>query len=152
MERVPDGIADTYWNHYARRSGSREERLQADELSWAWEFVDDAARDAPLGEVLALLDELLAHPEADPGYLGAGPLEDMLNRESIADWEQELAQRCADSALWRQAFHGAYWPDSLDLPRLAPYLRPVAARTPTSPPASKPEQKHRGRCRSRRTG
>lgn len=143
VEGQYDGVADGYRRYHLLRSGSREDRLAAGEWSWAWDAVDDAVRSAAMPVTLTLLDELLAHPEADTGYIGAGPVEDILHLDAIEDWIDELARRCRTSAVWREAVYAAVWPDEASLHRLRPYLRPLAQDAP---------QVARARTDNRKTG
>jgi hypothetical protein len=68
-----------YWNHHKlASSSSREDRLAAEGLFWAWEEVEGliAARgEQAVGLIVALADS----DDADLGYLGAGPVENLLS-------------------------------------------------------------------------
>ena len=143
MDAQYDGVADAYWRYYRLSSGSREDRLAADEWFWACDVVWDVVRSAPMPVTLTLIDELLAHPWADAGYIGAGPVEDIVNLDAAEDWDEELARRCRVSAAWRQAMYSAIEPDDVSLPHLRPYLRP------TSHDALQPAQ---AQARKRRKG
>lgn len=111
----------SYWRHHALSSGARAERLASEEHSWAWDAVEDAMDgDDPLG----LLDALLAQPEADPCYLGAGPIEDLLNANP-ARWDELLAERCRTSERWRAAMACVWVEHQSRLKKLAVYLKPV---------------------------
>jgi hypothetical protein len=71
-------IVQAYWEEYAYRQ--RGDHAHADECFWAWEWVDDAAR-VGSDDVIDLL-VALADAAADDfalGYLGAGPVEDLVN-------------------------------------------------------------------------
>lgn len=122
---------------------ARRRLARQDELFWAWEFVNDAVHDKPMPEVLLLLDDLLVHKAADPGVVGAGPLEDVLHRPDLAEWDAALATRCAESEPWRQAVYAAVYPDDLILPLLAPYLRPVVNPAPTRQAVDKRKQRRK---------
>ncbi len=122
MEAEYDVVADAYWRYYRLSTGSREERLAAEEFFWAWDAVWDAVHYAPMPVILTLVDELLTHPSADAGYIGAGPVEDILNLDNVENWDEELARRCMASAAWREAVRSAIEPDGLSLPHLRPYL------------------------------
>jgi hypothetical protein len=124
VEAQYDGVADAYWRYYRLSSGSREDRLAAKEWFWACDVVWDVVRSAPMPVTLTLLDELLAHPWADAGYIGAGPVEDILHLDAAEDWDEELARRCRVSTAWREAVSSAVEPDGVRLPHLRPYLRP----------------------------
>ena len=117
-------VADAYWRYYRLSTGSREERLAAEAFSAARDAIWDTVHYASMPVILTLVDELLAHPSADAGYIGAGPVEDILNLDGVEDWDEELARRCRTSAAWREAVYSAIEPDGLSLPHLRPYLRP----------------------------
>jgi hypothetical protein len=114
-------VVAAYWTHHRLPRGRRSERLAAAEYDWAWDFVDEAMRgdDDPL----SLLDELLGAPEADPCYLGAGPVEDLLCREP-GRWDQPMAERCARSLRWQEAVVCVWADDHVrrQLPALHQYL------------------------------
>lgn len=74
-------IVEAYWKEYElRRSANRPDRLRADDFFWAWEAVYEAGRDNP-GKSLPLLVALAdaAPDDAALAYLGAGPVEDLVN-------------------------------------------------------------------------
>jgi hypothetical protein len=74
-------IVDAYWRHYVLgNSGSRTERLAADEVVWAWEEVEEEVR-TPTPRTFELLLALAdaAKDKQSLGYLGAGPIEDLIN-------------------------------------------------------------------------
>jgi hypothetical protein len=77
---MTDEVVPTYWRHYELlASENRADRLAADELFWAWEQVDQAAKDGGPG----IVDLLVALSDAAPNdaalaYLGAGPVEDLV--------------------------------------------------------------------------
>ena len=138
-----NALADAYWRYYRLTVGSRKERLAAEEVSWARDAVWDAVHTAPMPVVLALVDQLLAHPSADAAHVGAGPVEDILHLDEVEDWDEELTRRCEASAAWREAVGSAVWPGTLSLPRHRPYLRAPVREAPS------PAQ---GRSRKRRQG
>lgn len=129
-----DEVVDAYWRLHASRGASREERRAAqDELFWAWELVDDTVHSGRQSEILELLDGLLSHPAAEPVYVGAGPLEDLLHEGEAASWDAVLASRCNSSAAWREAMDSVDWPDDAELPLLRPYLRPRVGDSAAAP-------------------
>ncbi len=136
-----DGVVDGYWRYHRLMSGSREDRLTAEEWFWAWEVVWNVVHSGPMSVTLTLLDELLAHPEADAGYIGAGPVEDILHLDALEKWDEELARRCRMSAVWREAVYSAVWPDEVSLPHLRPYLRPPTQDGPQSAQAQTAKRK-----------
>ena len=115
-------LVSAYWRHHALSSGDRAERLASQELSWAWDAVDEAMEgDDPLG----LLDALLEAPGADPGYLGAGPVGDLLAAHGPR-WQEPVALRCRTLLTWRDAL-GSVWLDEREeklVPLLAEFLPP----------------------------
>ncbi len=96
-------VVSAYWGHYRLTTGDRAERLRAEsgDHDWAWDVVENAARDGR-PDVLALFDALLAAADADPCYLGAGPLEELLIHHGAA-FDQAVADRCRRSDVWRAA-------------------------------------------------
>jgi hypothetical protein len=116
-------LVDGYWT--AARlatSGIRSERLTAKEWRWAVDEVD-AAMEQPGDSALDLLDDLMRAPGADPGYVGASALENLLTEHGpvIAD---RVADRARRDPLWREAV-GGVWLDSKlakSLHALAPFL------------------------------
>ncbi|MGZ4532054.1 MAG: hypothetical protein ACXVXP_06855 [Mycobacteriaceae bacterium] len=113
-------LVPAYWRHHELASGDRKERLASEEHFWAWEAVEEAMEgDDPL----VLLDSLLEAPGADPCYLGAGPIEDLL----VADpdrWGEAFADRCRTSPRWREAMACVFVQDRNSLKNLAVYLKP----------------------------
>jgi hypothetical protein len=75
-----DELVTTFWRHYAlSKSDARSDRLAADELFWAWEQVDQAAKEGGTGIVTLLVALSAAAPdEAARAYLGAGPVETLV--------------------------------------------------------------------------
>lgn len=69
-----------YWEHYRRfTSGVREDRVSADELLWASQFVDDAVSSGGAGVIELLCDLAAGAPDLRAlSYLGAGPVEELL--------------------------------------------------------------------------
>ena len=106
MVDVP-AVTAVYWQHYRQSKGSRPERLAAADSFWAWEAVDDVVQRGG-ADVLPLLDALLEAPGADAGYVGAGPVEDLLASDDGDRWDGLVAERCRRSAAWREAV-AAVW-------------------------------------------
>lgn len=121
------GVAAAYYERYRLRCGDRQDRLAADAFEWAVEVVDDAVeRDD--SDLLDLIDSLLNVPQSDAefiAFVGAGPLEDMLTRDTAAAWDEPIADRCRRSPAWRAAVDGVHLDDPARsrLPALMPYLR-----------------------------
>ncbi len=95
-----DELVPTYWRHYElSNSDDRADRLAADGLFWAWEKVDQAAKDGG-PEIVSLLVALAdaAPDDAARAYLGAGPVEDLvrLHRATLGT-EIEVASRQSQS-------------------------------------------------------
>lgn len=115
-----------YWHHHELSQGSREQRLAAGAEDWAWEVVESAVEESQ-SDTLTILDALLAAPEADPCYVGAGPVEQLLVEHGRA-WQEAVARRCRTSALWRRAVDCVWLAEEerRRLPLLSDYLpRPV---------------------------
>lgn len=154
----PDPLAAAHAHHQLYRastSGSRAERLAADSLWWAWEWVDRQMQD-PSGAV-ATLDLLLHIPDAADGYVAyvaAGPLEDVLVEGDPAVRE-EIALRCRQDPTWAAAAAGVWlsvqeWTRlPAELGRLVP--GPTAARPPVPPPRRRAQLPH-GRQAPRPSG
>lgn len=86
MER--NQIVDGYWQHYRWAFSADADRQKAEPSAWAWDavrqlIVGDAAEPIEDSERLALLIALAdAAPDvAALGYLGAGPIEELLGRD-----------------------------------------------------------------------
>lgn len=96
-------VIPAYRRHYELANGERQDRLRAADSLWAWETVTDAALNGSLP--MPVLDALVTDPGGDGdyrGYIGAGPLEDLL--KSHADtYAQAFAERAGTSALWGEA-------------------------------------------------
>jgi hypothetical protein len=90
------GLIDGYWKHYSLSTGSRQERLDADKWAWAWDEVEGAVMEpsANAFEILMALVESAAD-DAALAYIGAGPLEDLINLHGVqfAGQIEESARR-----------------------------------------------------------
>lgn len=107
-EGVPLAVAvERYWT-YRRLASSpvRADRLAAGEhLPYVQVFGELAALEPEVAA--STVDALLTHPEADPDYVGAGPLEDWLNATG-SEVDALLLQRFRRDARWRKALNGVY--------------------------------------------
>jgi hypothetical protein len=91
-----DELVPAYWRHYELfNSDDRAGPLAADGLFWAWEQVDQAAKDGRPGIVNLLVALSKAAPDdAARAYLGAGPVEDLVRRHrATLSAEIETASR-----------------------------------------------------------
>lgn len=115
-------LVDTYWRCVRRMSGDRAQRLAADTDFWAWEAVEEAMATGG-AEALDLLGALLDADEADPFYVGAGPLEELVLAHGVA-LEAALAERCRRVTGWREAMTAVDLDDAArtTVPLLRPYL------------------------------
>lgn len=80
-----DDLVATYWRHYRLSiSGGRGDRLNAGDDFWAWEQVEQAAKVGG-SEAIALLSKLAdaAPDEAGLAYLGAGPIEELVQLHGV---------------------------------------------------------------------
>ncbi len=115
-------LPDAYWRHYVLAfRGDRQQRLAAQELDWAEDEVHEALRDAQTAvELLVRLAEA-APDEAALAYLGAGPIEELLDSSAgdVVDGVEEAANR---SAPFRYALRCA-WFDSAVSPAVRDRLR-----------------------------
>jgi len=119
-------LAEAYYLHAELASSpDRRQRKAKGSSQWAWDAVDDLVRDGDPTQVLAVLDALVAAPRADLNYLGAGPVEDVLQLGPDA-WDAPLARRCDADERWRTAVGAAIPPNGPRWPRLSEYLRAVA--------------------------
>ena len=91
--------------------------------SWAWEAVEEAVTESD-DQVLVLLDALLEAPAADPCYLGAGPIEELLVAHGPR-WQEEVARKCRTSSTWRDALAcvSLSEPEAQQVPLLAELFR-----------------------------
>lgn len=102
------GIVAAYWRNYELSQGNRTRRLEAEaSYLWAWEAVQDALDE---NDPLSLLDAILDAENADPAYVGAGPVEDLLDRDP-EQWDAPIAERCRRSQRWRAAVAAAWLDD-----------------------------------------
>ena len=146
-----EAVVAAYWTQHRLRQGGREDRLRADEYFWAWEVVHEAVwSGAP--DVLDLLDALLEADGAEPGYFGAGPLEELLN-----SWPNKFASGIAERARrdprWREALRGVWWPRRMSEPAatilkdFAPLPRLKASSVSNARPTNRAKSVRRGRGR-----
>jgi len=122
VTRSRQALVAAYWRYHQLSAGTRKQRLAGEDLFWACEAVQDAVHDDPT-DVLDLIDALLLAPEADPGYVGAGPVEDLICQTG-SKYEAALAERCRKDAKWREAM-SCVWldePDRQKVPLLSVFL------------------------------
>jgi hypothetical protein len=108
-------LVAAYWRHHGLTQGTREERLAAADVFWAVEAVADAIEGE---EPLSVLDALIASPEADLCFLGAGPVEDLLSERAEA-WAAPIADRCRRSERWRATL-ACVWLDEAERKNVEP--------------------------------
>jgi hypothetical protein len=125
-----DAMVDAYWRYHQLFQGTRQERLARDAYFWAWDAVETAVMESPR-EAIEMIDEVLRHPDADPVYVGAGPIENLLSDRPSPQVLEEIALRCRQDPLWRKAVSGAYVDDPVPA-SVAPY---VMQPRPASPPS-----------------
>src|SRR5260370_41162746 len=77
-------LIDGYWKHYRLSTGSRQERLDADKWAWAWDEVEGAVME-PSANAFEMLMALVESAPDDGAlaYVGAGPLEDLINSHGV---------------------------------------------------------------------
>jgi hypothetical protein len=107
-------LVDEFWTfHTLAKSKERSERLRADEHRWAYETVTEAMEKGGPDAIALLVALADAAPDPDEmGYLGAGPIEDLLHehRSTDVDLLDELARK---DARIRRALRTAILPDML---------------------------------------
>lgn len=96
-------LVDAYWKHYELAVGDRRERLEAENLFWAWEEVDNAVR-TPSPQTFDLLLALVHGAQDDNAlaYVGAGPFEDLVNWHG-AKFVDEIERYARRDRAFRQA-------------------------------------------------
>lgn len=121
-----DQIVKGYWAHYeATRSLDRTHRAETEPNFWAWEAVDDEVR-APSDRVFELL-LTLAHEAKDDealGYLGAGPVEDLVAWHGTR-YLDEIEKWARRDPAFRKALSNIWITTDLPAPvreRLAPFI------------------------------
>jgi hypothetical protein len=90
------GLIDGYWKHYRLSTGSRQERLDADKWAWAWDDVEEAVMEPSANTFEMLMALVESAPDDDAlAYVGAGPLEDLINSHGVqfAGQIEESARR-----------------------------------------------------------
>jgi hypothetical protein len=125
-----DAMVDAYWRYHQLFHGTRQERLARDAYFWAWDAVETAVMESPI-EAIEMIDAVLRHPDADPVYVGAGPIENLLSGHPPPLVLEEVALRCRQDRLWREAVSGAYVDDPVPA-SIAPF---VAQPRPASAPS-----------------
>lgn len=118
-----DDLAARYWEAHGLSQGTREDRLRADNTPW--EEVQEMIwnHDDRIVEVLVQLAES-APSDDDAGYVGAGPLEELLyeNRDRLREPTDELLAQVDAAARRSSRFRRALASALLeDLP--APVVR-----------------------------
>jgi hypothetical protein len=125
-----DAMVDAYWRYHQLFQGTRQERLARDAYFWAWDAIETAVMESPF-EAIEMIDAVLRHPDAEPVYVGAGPIENLLSDHPSAQVMEEIGRRCRQDPLWREAVSGAYVEDPI-LASVAPYvMQPRPASAPT---------------------
>ena len=147
-------VVTAYWRFHELCLGDREQRLAAEAGvdSWAWEAVEEAVEESD-DQVLILLDALLEAPAADPCYLGAGPIEELLVAHGPR-WQEDVARKCRTSSTWRDALAcvSLSKTEEQQIPLLAEFLprdeQPNLVKKP--PVRTKKASRIRGQVRGRR--
>jgi hypothetical protein len=145
-------LVRAYWRHRDLRRGTRAERLEADDYFWAWEAVDEAAREADDGVL-----DLLHAEHADVGYVAAGPIEDLLNYHAER-FANAVAEHCRRDAAWSTALASVvYSGDAVAVEHLRPWLHPAVfersqprVKKQAAPAAKQTSRGSSGRGRGRR--
>jgi hypothetical protein len=122
-------LAAAYWEHYRlSTSKDRAERLRSSETFWAWEAVNDLVDERPQDVIPTLVALADAAPDDDAlGYLGAGPVEDLINHHGsvvVIDRVEGAARR---NQRFRTALTGA-WYDEYVSPDVCARLRAFGDR------------------------
>jgi hypothetical protein len=93
--------------------GNRADRLASEEWFWAWEEVDEAMTREPAAAVALVAALVDAAPTLDDcAYIGAGPLEDLLNyqAEAVVDAVDDESRR---NERFRRALAAVYIGDGI---------------------------------------
>ena len=110
-DEVRQKLFETYFLQHRLSSGSRAERLEADQHFWAWELVERTVhQDAEKGWDLILGLIAAAATEDEVGFVAAGPLEDLIHEHGseVVEWVEERARLDSD---FRRALAGVVAPD-----------------------------------------
>lgn len=96
-------LIGAYWKHYRLSTGGRQERLAADQWAWAWDEVEGAVMEPSANtlEMLMALAQTAADEEA-LAYLGAGPLEDLINSHGV-QFVQQIEESARRDPMFRKA-------------------------------------------------
>lgn len=146
-----DEVVRAYRRNYELATGDRQDRLRAADSSWAWETVNDVALDGSIP--LSVLDALVCDPGGDTdyrGYIGAGPLEDLLkgHPETCA---QAFAERARASGFWAEALSGL-WLNPAEWRALPEQLRRWVPEPRSADPANSTKANRSGSRPSKRQG
>lgn len=135
-------LSAAYWRYCELSKGDRQQRLASHDFFWAWDAVSAATWESP-EQSLEMIEAILHHPDADPGLVGAGPIEDLLSNPP--QLVEEIAERCRTDALWREAVGHAIIDDPIP-ESLGPYaMRPRIQLPPGSkrtPPAARRQSRN----------
>jgi hypothetical protein len=110
---VSPELVRAYWQHYEASFGPAADRAKADECEWAWLEAKDVAEDGG-PQALALVSALAEEAPSDDAlaYLGAGPLEELLD----GGWQTvvtDLEQAALASDRLRLALGWAHLPEAM---------------------------------------
>lgn len=119
-----DELVAAYWTHERLASSTdRPERLKSDEWFWAWDDVHERTFLQPtIEDAVPLIVRLVdAAPKGREGYIGAGPIENLLTAcgASAVDAIEAAARKNAGVA---RALASVDWPENLsasDIERLS---------------------------------
>ena len=140
-----DAIVDAYWRYHQLTQGTRQERLASDAYLWAWDALETAVIESP-SEAIEMIVAVLRHPDADPGYVGAGPIENLLSDRLPLQVLEDIGLRCRQDPLWREAVSGAYVDDpSTRIGHRPVVMQPWAASPPSREVPAAPTNRRKPR-------
>lgn len=146
-------VAHAYRRHGALSTGSREQRLAAEDGPdlWAVDLVHEACDDGTLP--IEVIDEMLHDPDGGGEFRGsvaAGPLEDLLHAHPAA-YANVISERCRRDPLWVEALRGV-WLDRPTWDQLPEQLQRYVPEPKRSSDTAEPSKHKRPRRPSKRQG
>ena len=119
-----DATIEAYWTYWRYRwSGVPEERNSSDGYFWAWEAVEEVIDNADPRTVSLIVALANAAPnDLALAYLGAGPLESLLN-EHAAKFADEIDEAARTHEGFCKALRCAWYDNHIDPELVARFRR-----------------------------